>query len=168
MTEVFRAGSQLIKVRMIMALAAASAAASIWFGWVLLQTYGLSPGDGGVLAPFGQRLAWFLGLSGLGLTFLAGMWAYAGCYVSRMAYDPRTQRLHLWTLTYWGTREEVHEAAGVQRSTFHGGRLINPAGVSVKAPWHYLYLARRGLPAIIDGQGEFLDPLLAGRLMKAR
>lgn len=163
----FRAGGQLAKVRFIMWLMAASGAACLWFGWVLLQSYGLSPGDGGVLAPAGQRIGWFVGLGGLGLALIGGMALYGRLYVSRIDYHAAERRLHVRTLTYWGSRGWSFEAGAVARSTFHGGQLINPAGVSVKAPWHFLYLRGRRLPLIVDAQGAFADPRLAARLMKA-
>lgn len=168
MIEIFRAGGQLIKVRAIMWLAAGCAAAALYYGWVLFQSYGLRPADGGALAPIGQRLGWLLGLGGMGLAFLAGMWAYGRCYVARIGYDQAGQRLHFRTLSFVGSHEHVHHVSDVRASTFQSGRFINPDGVSVNAPWYNVYLKGRRLPLVLDVQGDFREPELTARLLKAQ
>ena len=57
MIEIFRAGSQLWKVRLWMWIALGLWAVALWFAWDLLNTYGTRPADGGVLAPLPVRLA---------------------------------------------------------------------------------------------------------------
>ena len=52
-------------------------------------------------------------------------------------------------------------------SGYHAGRMDNPGGVSVDAPWFSLRLRGRSWPLIVDAQGDFPDPELAARLLKA-
>ena len=57
MIPVYRAGRQLIKVRFLMGLSLAVLAFCLWCGVDLAQTYGLNPGDGGVLVSLARSSA---------------------------------------------------------------------------------------------------------------
>lgn len=166
MTEIFNAGRQLAKVRGIMLGALLVALAACLWGWNLFQTYGLAPGDGGVLAPFAQRLALGLTIAGLGLALVFGAWLYGRLYVAALGHEAGTDRLHIRTLTFFGSRTQLVPSADVLGSTFQHGELINPAGV--RAPWYKVGLRGRSLPLIVDAQGVFVDPALVERLLKAR
>lgn len=168
MTEIFDAGRQLAKVRGFMLVSLPLALAACWWGWSLFQTYGTAPGDGGVLAPVGQRLAWGLAVAGLGLSLACGAWLYGRLYVAALGYDASTDQLHVRTVSFFGSRLMSVASADILGSTFYHGELINPAGVSVNAPWHTIRVRGRGLPLILDAQGTFLDPALVARLLKAR
>lgn len=165
--EIFRAGSQLIKVRAIMWLSVACALAACWFGWEMFRSYGLRPADGGVLAPLGVRLAWGLGLAGLGLAFVGGMWLYGRCYVARLTFDPRSGRAEARTVGFFAGRWVAFGEADVLGSSYYGGQAMSSSGVSVKAPWYTVRLRGRRWPLVLDAQGQFSDERLATRLMRA-
>ena len=165
MVDIYRAGFQLTKVKGFMLFAALCAAGAVYWGWDLFSTYGTAPGDGGVLAPIGQRLAWGLGVAGLGLAFLAAMWSYGRLYATRIRYDPAADALHVGTLEFLATRTRVHAASDVEDSSYHHGRMQGE-GVSVDAPWFTLRLRGRRWPLIVDAQGVFPDRALAARLLK--
>src|SRR3712207_1184162 len=107
MITLFRAGSQLIKVRALMLLSLACAIATIWWGLDLSQTYGVRPADGGMLAPLAVRLTWGIGVGSLGIIFAAGMWVYGRCYVAKIELDQHTKELHIYTVRFIGTKREV-------------------------------------------------------------
>ncbi|MDP8993979.1 MAG: hypothetical protein M3N07_03195 [Pseudomonadota bacterium] len=174
MTRLYRAGFQLTKVKAFIAFSAALALAACWWGWELFNSYGLSRADGGVLAPFRDRVALGFGVAALGLTLLAGMWFYGRLYVTAVDYDEAADALHVRTLEFLGSRETVYPAAAVRRADYVEGRshapdaLIPSHGVSVDAPWFKLRLAGRRVPLILDAKGEFGDAALVKRLLKLR
>ena len=157
MITVFRAGGQLVKVRALMVLSLICAVACLWWGAHLAQTYGLSPADGGRLAPLATRLAVGVGVASLGIVFAAGMWLYGRCYVARMEVDGRSGGLHVHTVGFFGTREHVFDAAQVSVGERHEGTLDASllGAPSVNAPWTSVRIRRRRLPLIVDEQGEF-------------
>ena len=165
MIEIYRAGSQLTKVKLMIAFAALCAAAALYFGWQLFNSYGTAPGDGGVLAPVGERIAWALGVVLLGLAFLAGMWLYGRLYATSIGYDEAADALHVRTLEFLASREQVYPASAVQGARYQEGRL-ETIRHSVDAPWFKLRIEGRSWPIIVDAQGEFLEPELAARLLR--
>ncbi len=166
MTELYRAGFQLIKVRAWMLIALAIAGGACWYGWGLFQTFGERPADGGVLAPFVTRLlvGGFVAL--LGLAFAAGMWVYSRVYVASLAWDRDACRLVVRTPGFILTRRESFAPSEIGGTGYRKGRLVNPAGVSVDAPWHSLKIKGRRFGYIIDAQGHWLDPDLARQVLK--
>ena len=173
MIELYRAGSQLMKVRAVMIVSLIAAVAACWWGWDMFRTYGLRPADGGVLAPVAVRLTWGLGLASVGIAFAVGMWAYGKLYVSAIDYDEAADALHIRTVSFFGSRESVHPVAAVLGSSYVKGRshdwdsLFPPEGVSVNAPWIKLRIAGRRAPLIVDAQGKFTNHALAGRFLKS-
>lgn len=165
MIDVYNAGPRVKRVRFVMGLSLAAAAAGLWFGWELFQTYGLRPADGGRLAPLAERLTWGFGLAGLGLAFAFGMWVYGRNYVWAIGYDAAADRLYVRTLSFFGNRLASFPAASVTRSTHFPGRLQNLGGVSVNAPWHNVWVEGRRGPLILDGHGRVLDRALMDRLL---
>ena len=171
MTEIYRARGGVWKVRAMMWL---SLVFAIWFclwGWDLFQTYGTRPADGGVLAPLGARIAWFVGLSALGLAFLAGMWVYGGLYVTALLVDEAAGKLHVRTIGFigsFGGRRETYRLADIVGSDYRAGKFDNPGGVSVDAPWFSLRIRGRKWPLIVDAQGGFPDRALAEKVLKLR
>ena len=162
MTEIFRAGSQLIKVKAMIAFSGLCAAGAFYWGWDLFNTYGIRPADGGALAPLGVRLAWGLGVAGLGLAFFAGMWVYGRLYATRIDHHRTTDRLHVRTLEFFASREHVYRAGDVEGSTYHTGENVR----GVDAPWFTLRIRGRRMPLIVDARGRFPDRELARRLLK--
>lgn len=166
MTEIYRAGSQLLKVRAIMLMSLACAVAACWYGWVIFESYGLRPADGGVLAPLGTRIAFGGCLALLGLAFAAGMWLYARLYATRIGYDEAAGTLRIRTAGFLMGAETVHPQSDVIESDWVAGRFDDPGGVLVDAPWIKLRLRDRRWPLIVDAQGRFPDRALAARLLR--
>ncbi len=167
MTQIYEAGGQLLKVRAIMILSLVCALATIWWGWTLFQTQGLRPADGGVLAPFGTRLAWGLGVASLGIAFAAAMWVYGRVYVSALQFDEAARALHFRTVGFVGGRDLVFAEPDIISSTYQPGDSPRIARVSVDAPWIKVAIQGRHLPLILDAQGDFPDIVLAKRVLKA-
>jgi hypothetical protein len=168
-TLIFTAGKQLRKVRFIMWLSFFLAIWAVWAGIDLSRHYGLSPGDGGVLRPQAERLAWGIGVGFLGLAFAVGMDIYGRRYVAQIfasGAEPHTQ-LRVETLRWWGRHSLIVPASDVTGITQHHGKL-NTGDHNVNAPWFFLYLKGRRFPYIVDLQGKFSQPELAQRLLKMR
>lgn len=172
MVEIYRGGGQLIKVRVIMVVSLACAAATMWWGWDLFRTYGLRPADGGELASLSTRLLLGIGVALLGIAFAIGMWIFGRCYVSGIRFDEAADKLHVGTVGFFGNREEAFRSADIVGSTWHDGRMDNPAahlgdasGIYVDAPWTTVRILGRRLPLVVDGQGEIVDRTLAVRLL---
>lgn len=167
MTLIYRAGFQLLKVRAVMLMGLAGAVAGCWFGWDLFQTYGIRPADGGQLASLPVRLAWGLTVAALGLAFAGGMALYGTLYVGTIRYDAAAGTLHIRTVEFLVTgRKRVVPLSAIKGATRKAGRLENPGGVSVDAPWLALQLKGRKWPLIVDAQGHFPDRALAERVLK--
>lgn len=159
---VFDAGHQLRKVRFVMWLAVACAGAGTWWGWSLGQTYGLAPGDGGVLAALPTRVAVGATVAGLGLLFASGMWLYGRQYIAEIRQGPASDELTVRTTQLVGTTARTYPASQVRLGRRHEGRasvhsLDNPfiEGIRVHAPWRAVHVPGTRLPLILDGQGWF-------------
>lgn len=162
MKDIYRGGWQLTKVKGMMLFSGLCAAGALYWGWDLFNTYGTAPGDGGVLAPVGQRLAWGLSVAALGLAFLAGMWMFGRRYATRIRYDEAADALHIGTLEFLASRRQVVPAADVAEALYHQGDV---EGSGVDAPWYTLQLkGRRSI--VLDAQGVFPDRALARQLLK--
>lgn len=164
MTPIYDAGSQAVKVRALLWFSLLCAAGSTWGGIALGRTYGLSPAEGGVLAPLPVRMAWGIGVAAVGLGFLAGMLVYVRCYAARVAVDEAGGALHVDRVGFLGTSTLVVPAARVRGSEFHPGQAYY-GGVSVNAAWDTVRVEGRRLPLIVDAQGDVLDPERAGRFL---
>jgi hypothetical protein len=167
METLFRAGRQLVKVRAVMLFSLVCAAASLWWGFDLAQTYGSRPAEGGALAPLPVRLAWGVGVGSLGVIFAAGMWLYGRCYVAKMELDQRTGTLHVYTVRFFGSRKQVFDVSDILGSSYHEGKFDGMGVVpTVDAPWRSMRLAGRRLPLIVDQQGVFLEEELVNKLLR--
>jgi hypothetical protein len=167
MVEIFHAGRQLLKVRIWMWLSLGLAAAALWWGWDLFQTYGTRPADGGRLASLPVRLAWGGTVAGLGVAFAYGMWLYGGLYVANMVYEEPRDLVHLRTLSFFGNRDRAFPSCDIEGTDFHDG-FFWAGGVAVNAPWHTLRMRGARWPFIVDGQGVFVNEPLARRLFGER
>jgi hypothetical protein len=147
----YKAGRQFMKVRFIMILSLLCATGSVWWGIDLAKTYGLNPGDGGVLAPLVVRLVWGTGVSVLGIAFMAGMWLYSRNYVARLEYDEQSNMYTVRHIGFFGTTKSVFCQQDIVSSRFHRGRLS--ADIQVNAPWWTIHIAGRRKPLILDAQG---------------
>ena len=175
MIPVYRAGRQLIKVRLLMVLSLAVLVFCLWWGVDLALTYGLNPGDGGVLAPLPQRLAWAGGVVLFGVACVAGMCVYGQVYAARIAFDPDRQQIHLDTVGFLRTNRHVINLPAVggvraRRDVSRGfaGELVAHPIPAVDAPWMSVRIAGWPLPLIVDHQGELLNPKLMRTLWSGR
>jgi len=142
------------KLRMLLWLSYAACAGALYWGWDLAQTYGLNPGDGGVLRPLWERLAFggFVALAGL--AFAAAMVVLSRLYVTRLARDG--SRLFIETLTPLGLgarRVEIPVKALKGGSYHHGA---GPEGVD--APWITLRVEGQRFPFMLDVKAKEVDP----------
>jgi hypothetical protein len=168
MTPVYSAAGQLIKVRFVLLLALCCAVGGLLWGWNLLQTYGLAPGDGGVLAPFWQRAAWGSSVALLGLAFGLGMWLYVRQYIARIDYDESSASFHIRTADFLSVRPFVASKGGARRGKQHAGQLNLPDAPSVHAPWTSIRVPGRRLPLILDDQGSVHNAALLQQLTRRR
>ena len=164
MIPIFDAGPQAAKVRALLWFSLACAAGSVWGGLLLGRTYGLSPAEGGVLAPLPVRLARGIGVASVGLGFLAGMLVYVRCYAARVEADDAGKTLHVSRVGFLGTSVLVVPAERVRGSEYHPGH-ANYGGVAVNAAWDTVRVEGRRLPLIVDAQGDVLDRGRASRLL---
>jgi hypothetical protein len=167
-TVLYRAGRQSLKVRAIMIASLAAALVTQYAALHLLQTYGTSPGDGGVLAPLWQRAIWAIVVSALGLGFAAGMILYGRQYVDALELLD-DNRLRLTTLSWWGGRVAILlEPSALQATALHRGVLRLPKAPSVRAPWMSVRVPGRRLPFVLDMQGQIADADAIARVLKTR
>jgi len=153
----FDASGQLVKVRAVMWLAVACAIGGSAWGWSLSQTYGLAPGDGGVLAPAGVRLAVGGTVAALGLLCAAAMGLYSRQYIAQVRRAPGTDHLIIATPGLVGTRETTYLPSEVTIGHARATQAIDDAfgtGIGIRAPWRAVYVPDRRLPLILDGQGR--------------
>jgi hypothetical protein len=167
MTSIYRAGSRLITVKIMILVGVACAIAACWWGWGLFQTYGSNPGDGGVLAPVGTRLAVGLATAAGGFAIAAGMWFYGTIYVGSIDYDEPAGNLHIRTVqNIFGSHDVLTPLTAIEGSRLKGDRTLFLNGQIVNAPWISLRVAGRRAPLVVDIKGEFPDRALAARLFK--
>jgi hypothetical protein len=168
MTELYRSGWQLIKVKGVMLMALACCIAFAWWGWDIFRTYGVRPADGGVLAPFMTRFLFGFFLAAFGFAFALGMWFYGTLYAGSIRYDPARDLVHIRTVEFIFTgRDHAFPPSAVDGTQWHEGRGGTDDGVSVHAPWISLRVTGRRWPFIVDAQGHFTNPELGARLFKA-
>ena len=166
MRMLFENRRQALKVRIVLWVSLVVCAGALYGGWAIMQTYGLSPADGGVLRPFGERLALGGFVAVLGLAFAGGMMLFATIYVLRLARDG--DQVVIDTLTLWGIGGRRHSFAisDIGESAYHHGRfsVARETGtpgqlldLNVDAPWITLHAAGRRLPFLLDLQAEIVD-----------
>ena len=157
---------QALKVRLVLWGALIACAFALYGGWTIFETFGLSPGDGGELRPFAQRLAFGGGVAALGLIFAGGMILYASLYVMHMAREG--DRVTIETMSVAGTREQAFDASAFAGGRSYKGQVpITPFAPGVNAPWVTLRVAGRRLSFILDVQAEVIEREAIRQLMGA-
>jgi len=164
MVALFDAGWQVKKVRGLTWFALAVCLGCLYWGYDLSQTYGLSPGDGGVLRPLAQRLAWGGFVALFGLLFAGGMFLYNRLYIGRAWLDERGQQVVFETVRLWGGARFSVPPQDILGGSYHPGMLETPSH-SVNAPFYFVRLRGRKLALILDGQGQFLRPGITKRVL---
>lgn len=153
---IYTAHKQIIKVRGLTWLSFVCAIGAVWAGIHLAQTYGLAPGDGGVLRPLAVRLAWGIGVAVLGLLFAAGMIVYNRQYIARMELLTDGRTVAISTIRPWGVHTFQVQASDIDAGRFHRGQW-SAEGLTVDAPWVAVHIKGHRLAYILDLQGQFLD-----------
>ncbi len=141
-------------VRIVVFAGIAAGIAGLYASWAIFQTYGLSPGDGGVLKPFSERLAFAGVIASLGLAAAGGLALYASLYVTAIQADANGQRYKLTTLSLFSAREHDFQLSDFTGSKYFHGQLHTPKGPRVNAPWVTLRATGRALPFILDVQAD--------------
>ena len=146
-----------IKVRCVLWASMLACAAALYGGWAIFESYGLSAGDGGILRPFGERLAFGMFVAGLGLIFAGGMMVFANIYATHL--ERGNGKVIIQTLNPWGigTRRHEFDIAQIGEAAYHEGRTRSFRGPSVNAPWISLRTAGRRLPFVLDLQAEIIE-----------
>jgi len=147
---------QAWKVRLVLWGSWAAAAACLWWGWDLLHTFGMNPGDGGELRALPERIRAAVLISLMGLVPAAALSLFAHRYVVRLALDPT--HLHITALGWGGGagRTRVvprHELLGSR--SFHGQ--MDTGRIRVNAPWITLRVRGQRIPYVLDLQAEKLN-----------
>lgn len=159
--------AQALKVRVVYWVLGLCCLAALYGGWVIFQSFGLSPADGGVLRPFGERLAFGGIVAGLGLAAFLGMRLYVDLYVTRM--EQSGDLVGVQTMTLTGRRWRTFPAADFDLGALYGeGRVFRSPRLSVYAPWRTLRVKGRTLPLILDMQAEHIDEKALAKLGFAR
>ena len=162
MQVIFESHWQALKVRIITGATALWCAGWLYWAYDMSQTFGLSPGDGGVLRPAGERWALAAFLALIGIAPLAGMAVYARLYVTRLCRDG--QQVVVTIIGLVRPRTFSVPLAAVAKATSHQGRTPFYSRITVNAPWITLRIA--GRPYILDQQAERLDNGALQRLIR--
>ena len=173
MATVIENKSRAIRVRLLLWGSYLVAGGATFLAYHVFMTYGLSPGDGGVLKPPGERIALASIVLLFGLGTVVGMVLYARVYVLRLSLEGRD--LQIVTFDSFGIRTKSNDlsSANVESATYYHGRytahrpmegsarLLN---TSVDAPWITLKFYDQTLPFVLDLQAERIDKRQLARL----
>ena len=166
-TTLFENKAQAVKVRAIYWAMGLCCLGALYGGWSIFNSFGLSPADGGVLKPLGQRLTIGGFVAGMGVAAFVVMRLYAGLYVTRM--ERSGDLVGVQNLTLTGRRWHTIPAADFDLGEIYGeGRVFTSPGLSVYAPWRTLRVKGRWLPLILDLQAEHIDEKALAKLGFAR
>lgn len=152
---------QAVKVRFVFWASLAVGLLSVWGGWTIFQTFGLSDADGGALKPLWQRLALGGAIACLGVTAAGGMYLYISLYALRLSRIG--DRVTLTTMSPFGKRDREYSIHDVGESAYYHGRVRHVlasgalGGLWVNAPWITLRVVGHRFPFIIDLQADMID-----------
>lgn len=125
----------------------------IWWGWDLSQSYGISPGDGGMLRPPMERYGVGGFVAGLGLLFAAGTMLLATHYALRVRRDGERLLVETPGALGFGRRTREFAVSQVEAYEFKHGQM--QAGRNrVNAPWMSLRIAGRPWGYVLDLKAE--------------
>jgi len=157
---------QARKVRWVLLASWVAAAACLLWAWSLLHTYGMNPGDGGILRPFPDRFRAALLVTLMGGLPAMGMTLFARRYVVELGVD--AGHLRIATLNPWrvAPRIEIVRLSELRGGRHFPGRLAKGRS-GVHAPWITLRVRDRKLPYILDLQAESLDAHRLAALLPA-
>lgn len=165
MTALYHAAWQGTKVRGMLWFSLLVGLGCLYWGYDLSQTYGLSPGDGRVLRPLAERLAWGGFVALFGLSFLVGMLVYTHVYINRTWLDESAQMIVFEMIRLWGGARFSVPPQDILGSQHKAGKFETP-NHTIDTPFYFVRVRGRRLPLILDGQGKMIHPTLAARLLK--
>jgi hypothetical protein len=126
--QIYHAGRQLTKLRIISPLCLLCGIGLLWAGWTVLHSYGIHPSEGGVLAPIRLRLLLGGFLLALGAFVLLGIVAYMQfCYVSRIDRVAGEDRVRLEVAGFLTPRALEVAQRDLRPAEFHSG-VYQPVG----------------------------------------
>ena len=164
MAVLFENHKQATKVRWITWGSVICAVGWLYWAWTMAETYGLSPGDGGVLRPAAQRYAVACGMVLAALAPLAGMIVYSRLYLVRI--ERERDDVTLTSIGILMPRRQLFPLSAFVGVSSYEGR--SEGHISVNAPWMTLRVAGRRLPFIVDRQAERIDAHAIASLAKRR
>jgi hypothetical protein len=150
---IFENRKQAKKVRWVLLASVLWAAGWLYWAWSLSGTYGLSPGDGGVLKPAAERYGLAAIVAPIGLIPFAGMMLYARLYLVRI--ERQRDAVLLVTIGLLTESHHMHAPDDFTQSNYREGRL--QSRISVHAPWITLHVRGRMLPYVVDMQADFVN-----------
>lgn len=173
MATVIENEARAVRVRLLLWASYLVAGGATFLAYYVFMTYGLSPGDGGVLKPLPERIALASFVLLFGLSTCVGMILYARLYVLRLHLEG--QDLQIVTLGPLGIRSQSHDlsAAKVEGATYYHGRYTahrpmegsaRSLKTSVDAPWITLKFDNQTLPFVLDLQAKSIDKRHLARL----
>ena len=160
MTMLFENRRRALKVRLVVWAVLLASLAMVWWGWDLSQSYGLSPGDGGMLRPPLERYGVGAAVAGLGLLFGLATMLFATHYATRVRRDGDRVAVETLGPLGLGTRTREHAVSQVEAYRYNHGEMRG-GGRKVEAPWMSLRIAGRRWGYILDWRAE---PMLGGGL----
>ena len=150
---------QSLKIKYVFLILALAGVALIGVGGYILQSWGMSPADGGTLKPLTQRLLFSGVLVALGAGIIWGCYVYTGFYL--IAIQLKGNDLHLKTLRgsrYVFNKNDVESLARKSGTTFTGRNWI-------ETPYAWLTFKGTKKKFMLDWQAEFVDELALKKLV---
>ncbi len=142
-------GSRVRRVRLVALFIALFAMAFCCWAVSLAHSYGLSPGDGGVLRPIGERLLVAGIVMLIALVFLTGIVIYLRRYLIRIELrGDQVEFTVIGVLSPFVITVDRNQILSARY--FHGN--FSARGLVVRAPWISLKVACWSIPFIADMQ----------------
>ena len=156
--QVMKNAGRSIRMELMAYVGIAAAIGSIWWGAGLLETYGMRPGDGGVLRPFEERLLVAGITAGCGLAFGLGLLIYQSLYVVGLVLEG--DRFDVHTKVGFLNIIRTYKITDVAKSSYRHNAEVNFGSTGRDLPREYAMTVRisgRWLPYILDLNAKFID-----------
>jgi hypothetical protein len=147
--------------RLVLWLATGLALMLLGWAWDLFHTFGLAPGDGGVLRPYPERAAGAAATAAAAALVLAGALTYRRSYVVRMLLGHGQVEVH--TVSWLGSRVRryrLQDFAGA--AEFGGGFTLG----SYTPRFTRVRLVGHRLPLLLDSRADCIRPAALARVVK--
>ncbi len=142
-------GSRVLRVRLVALFIAGFALALVGFALSLARSYGLSPGDGGVLKPLAERLLVAGVVMLIAVVFLAGIIVYLRRYLIRI--ELRGGQVELTVIGVLSPFVITIDRRQILTTRYFHGYFAT-RGLQVRAPWINLRVAGWSVPFVADLQ----------------